>query len=78
MAFHVASTLEKAEAFIKDIHIFGDAWWKIAEFKLNNRNHDEDADSFRFYGNKGRPLKKAPFKRAMKVFEKENPEGYKT
>ena len=79
MLFHVASSLEKAEACIKDVHIFGDAWWLIVAYKLDNPDWDEDAEpgSQRYYGNKGRPLKKSPYARACKVFEKENPKGYK-
>ena len=85
MPSHVASSLEKAEAYIKEIYIFDDAYWKIAEYTVDNPDPDGDclADQsplVRYYGNKGKPLKTitmARLNKAIREFEKENPKGYK-
>lgn len=81
MIFYVASSLEKAEAFIKPISIMGDAWWTIQEFILDNPDHDDGYIGEPFhYGNKGRLIKNFSkrYKSAIKTFEKEYPKGDKT
>lgn len=79
MIFYVASSLEKAEAFIKPISIMGDAWWSIQEFVVDYHDDDDIGES-RYYGNRGRLIKNfhRRYKSAIKAFEKEYPKGDKT
>ena len=80
MVFHVASSLEAAEHFVKSGgEILPIAWWKIAEFTLNNPDWDQDANWSQCYGAKGTKLKNVDsrIRSAVKAFNKENPKGYK-
>jgi len=75
MLFHVATSLEKAEAYMKDVHIEPIAWWQVLEVTTDNADFHKDADEVYFYGNKGRRVKYPPRKRATRAFLKDHPTG---
>lgn len=74
---YVASSLELAEKYIENVHIFNDSWWQIAECPVNEDLFEEGVILTRYYGNKGKKLKYKPDKRALKAFLKSYPKGVK-
>ena len=68
MVFHVASSLEKAEKYLKDIFIENTSWWKVIEMEVDRDESFSEDGLFYFYGNRGKKLKKMPYKRALKNF----------
>lgn len=65
--FHTASSLEKAEKYMEDIHIEENTWWKVVEMVVDSIDDFLKDGPFHFYGNKGKKLKKSPYKRVLKA-----------
>ncbi len=67
MADHLASTLARAEQYIKKVWAADFSWWKIQEFWVDRAVEGLD---FFFYDHKGKPIKLPPYKRAKANFRK--------
>ncbi len=71
MVCHVASSLKKAEEYLKNIHMDTHSWWKVVEMITDNTDFHEDAISTNYYTNKGKSLKnvRAKIRRAFKYYD---------
>ncbi|HQR42179.1 MAG TPA: hypothetical protein PLX97_05830 [Gemmatales bacterium] len=76
LQFHVSSTLKKAEAYMRRLYMAPYSWWQVHSYVIDN-DHEKDWDDeqVHFYNNRGKSLKKAPHKQAMRAFEKANAAG---
>src|SRR5436305_546467 len=59
MAFHVSSTLSKAERYMRGCNMSSYSWWKVQQFGVNENN---DEGQVHYYTHKGLPIESPPFK----------------
>jgi hypothetical protein len=62
MVFHVASTLGRAERYVREHHGMPYSWWKLQSFYPDVARDDPKT---RIYTHLGRPAKDPPWKWAM-------------
>jgi hypothetical protein len=67
VVFHVASSLEKARAFIKAISVDPYSWWEIQEQTVDSLG---DPKHIGWYGRRGGKLKRKPFDKSVLAFKK--------
>jgi len=75
MTFHVSSSLKKAESYIEMMMVQPYSWWAVAPFNLDSEDYfDEGDDEIYYYNHKGKKVKNAPIKQAIKAYRKsDNP-----
>ncbi|WP_337174498.1 hypothetical protein [Paludisphaera sp.] len=67
--FHVASSLEKAEAYIRSHWVESHSWWQVHPHVVDSDESDE-GDEVHYYSHRGTRLKAAPIKRAVAAYQK--------
>jgi hypothetical protein len=67
--FHVASTLEKAEGYIRKRWVESHSWWQVHPHVVDTDEFDE-GDEVHYYSHRGTRLKAAPIRRAVGAFQK--------
>jgi hypothetical protein len=78
--FHVSSSLNKAETYIRGLGVDSHSWWQVHPHVVDTAEVDEGAEVY-FYSHRGTPLKAAPTTRAIRAFRKHAdryPEFYAT
>lgn len=72
LQFRVASSLKKAEVFIRGVHVDAYSWWQIHPHIIDADRKDwlDEGETHFFYSHRGTPLKAAPFKRARTAWLK--------
>jgi hypothetical protein len=75
MPFHICSSLRRAEEYIRSLSMSDYSWWYLAEFSIDDPDHDKFARSIRVYNHLGKQINKTPLNRAVKAFLKAWPKG---
>lgn len=75
--FHVASSLKKAEAYFRVMHVASYSWWQVHPHVIDHdTKHDgREGEEIYYYSYRGTRLKKAPFKQTRAAFEREKKSG---
>lgn len=71
MQFHVSSSRRKAEEFIRKGSVDSWSWWQIHPHVVDDDDWWHEGAEVYYYSYRGRPLLYAPFRQAMKAYEKE-------
>lgn len=75
LAWHVSSSLRKAEKYICSTIVSPTSWWEIREFQTDCPDRDNDdksqLETVRYYSHKGARIACAPWNRAVKAFKLE-------
>ena len=69
MQFHVSSSLEKAEDYIRKCWVESHSWWQVHPHVVDSEDFDE-GDEANYYSHRGTRLKAAPIKRAVAAYRK--------
>jgi hypothetical protein len=67
VVFHVASSIDKALAYIKEVHVDPYSWWEVQEQVVDSM---DDPKHIGWYGRRGGKLKRQPFAKSVEVFKK--------
>jgi hypothetical protein len=67
IVFHVASSFEKALAYIKKGSVDPYSWWEVQELTVDSMNTPKHIG---WYGRRGGKLKRQPFAKAVQLFQK--------
>jgi hypothetical protein len=76
--FHVSSSLEKAEEYIRSHHTAAHSWWQVHPHVVDTADFDE-GDEVYYYSHRWVRLRAAPTSRAFAAFRKHvarHPEWY--
>jgi hypothetical protein len=70
--FHVASSLKKAEKYVRSSWVEAHSWWQVHPHVLDAEGEElsTEGDQVYYYSHRGSKLKSAPMKRAAKAFRK--------
>ncbi len=70
--FHVASSLKKAEKYIRSHGVEAHSWWQVHPHVLDLEGEAtlSEGEEAYYYSNRGTQLKSAPTKRAAQAFQK--------
>ncbi len=66
LQFHVASTLKKAEIYVKKARVMPYSWWQVHPYVIDEY---ADCEEVYYYSYRGKPLKKAPWIQARRAFD---------
>ncbi len=72
MQFHVSSSLDKAEVYIRRVKVDAYSWWQVHPYEVDFARFaefDEGAEVY-YYSHRGTRLRAAPMKRAISAFRK--------
>jgi hypothetical protein len=73
LQFHVASSLKKAEAYFKIVHVDPHSWWQVHPHVIDHNPKDGwEGEEFYYYSYRGKRLKEPPHQQARKAWEKEH------
>ena len=78
--FHVASSLEKAESYMRRSHVAAYSWWQVHPHVVDSDDAFEGEEVFD-YNHRGVRLRAAPTRRSIAAFRKHaarHPEQYPT
>lgn len=67
--FHVSSSLDKAEEYIRKVWAEPHSWWQVHPHVVDTAEFPEN-DEVHHYSHRGTRLKAAPIKRALAAFRK--------
>ena len=67
--FHVSSSLEKAEEYIRKCWVDPYSWWQVHPHVVDSLEFPE-GDEVHYYSHRGTRLKTAPIKRAVAAYRK--------
>lgn len=67
--FHVSSTLEKAEAYIRGTRTDAHSWWQVHPHDIDPDNLGEGGE-VHYYSHRGARLRAAPTRRSISAFQK--------
>ncbi|MHC5540204.1 hypothetical protein ACYOEI_18450 [Singulisphaera rosea] len=76
--FHVSSSLEKAEEYMRRHFVSSYSWWQIHPHVVDTTNYDEGREAY-YYSHRVTRLKSPPMKRAIAAYRKyaaQHPEWY--
>ncbi|MDG3007847.1 hypothetical protein [Paludisphaera mucosa] len=76
--FHVSSSLEKAEEYVRGVCVDAHSWWQVHPHVVDAADLPEGAE-VHFYSHRGSRLKAAPMRRAIAAFGRHaarHPESY--
>ncbi len=65
--FHVSSSLEKAEEYIRSSNVAAHSWWQVHPHVLDSTDPDE-GDKVHHYSHQGAPLTAAPTPQAIAAY----------
>ncbi len=68
--FHVSSSLEKAEEYIRDVHVDSHSWWQVHPHVVDDPEFVGEGEEVYYYSHRGTPLKSAPITRAIAAYRK--------
>lgn len=72
LQFHVSSSLKKAEAYFKVMRINDYSWWQVHPHVVDHNPRESwEGEEVYYYSYRGKRLRQAPHKQAMKAWEKE-------
>lgn len=77
LQFHVASSLNKAEAYFRVMHVAPYSWWQVHPHVVDHDFVKDgwEGDEVHYYSYRGTKLKKAPFNQTKAAFEREKKRG---
>lgn len=67
--FHVSSSLEKAEEYLRGSRVSSHSWWQIHPHVVDSADSDE-GEEVHYYSHRGARLKAAPTKRSIAAYRK--------
>ena len=67
--FHVASTLVRAEKYIRGAGVSSHSWWQVHPHVVDGDDPDEGDDVY-YFSHRGTPLKSAPHARTLAAFRR--------
>jgi hypothetical protein len=67
--FHVSSSLDKAEEYIRRAGVAAYSWWQVHPHEVDTADLGE-GDEVHYYSHRGARLKAAPTKRAITAYRK--------
>ena len=67
--FHVASSLGKAEEYVRRSHVASYSWWQVHPHVVDTADVDEGEEVY-YYSHRGTRLKMAPTKRSIAAFRR--------
>ena len=67
LQFHVSSSLNKAEQYIRNLDVDSHSWWQVHPHEVDSDDFD-DGEKVYYYSYRGTPLKAAPKSRAVAAF----------
>ncbi|WP_165235926.1 hypothetical protein [Aquisphaera insulae] len=67
--FHVSSSLEKAEEYIRSRHVSSHSWWQVHLHVVDFAGL-EDGDEVHYYSHRGARLKRAPTTRSIATYRR--------
>ena len=76
--FHVSSSLEKAEEYMRSHYVASHSWWQVHPHAIDSTDFGE-GDEVYYYSHRSTRLKVAPIKRSITAFLKyaaRHPEWY--
>lgn len=76
--FHVSSSLERAEQYIRGTRTASHSWWQVHPHVVDSADFDE-SDEVHYYSHRGARLTAAPTTRAIAAFRRHvarHPEWY--
>ena len=69
--FHVSSSLRKAEKYISESGVMPCSWWQVHPYVVDyNDFWDDGKPEVHYYSHTGKPLRVAPFKRALAAYRR--------
>ncbi len=69
MQFHVSSSLDKAEVYIRSGWVASYSWWQVHPYEVDFAEFDEGAEVY-YYSHRGTRLRAAPTTRSIAAFRK--------
>ncbi|MFT3881190.1 MAG: hypothetical protein QM703_16190 [Gemmatales bacterium] len=76
MQFHIASSLKKAETYIKKSGVMSYSWWQVHPHRIDHDGKDgEEGVEVYYYSHTGRQLKSAPQKQALAAYQRAKKRG---
>ena len=66
--FHVSSSLQMAEEYVRGVWVYPFSWWQVYPYILDDDDTGTEGETVFYYSHKGTPLRAAPLKRAEKAF----------
>lgn len=73
LQFHVASSLNKAEKYIRKRSVMPYSWWQVHPYVIDDDR--EEGIEVHYYSYRGTKLTKAPHQQAKKAFERAKKKG---
>jgi hypothetical protein len=72
LQFHVSSSLQKAEEYVRGRGVDAHSWWQVHPHVLDAKGDDEstEGNEVYYYSHRGTRLRSAPMRRAGKAFQK--------
>lgn len=67
--FHVSSSRDKAEEYIRDARMNSHSWWQVHPHVVDTSAFEEGEEVY-YYSHRGARLQSAPFRRAMAAFRR--------
>ena len=67
--FHVSSSLGKAEAYVRGVHVDAHSWWQVHPHMVDTADSPEGEEVY-FYSHRGTRLRAAPTGRAVAAFRR--------
>src|SRR5687768_11444766 len=68
--FHVSSSLEKAEEYIRSSGVDAHSWWQVHPHEVDSADWLAEGEEVYYYSHRGTRLKTAPTKRTIAAFRK--------
>lgn len=66
---HVSSSLEKAEEYLRVMHVDAHSWWQVHPHTIDSTDFPERYEVY-FYSHRGTRLRAAPWRRAVAAYRK--------
>jgi hypothetical protein len=67
---HVASSLENAIGYIKELHVDPYSWWEIIQYPIDTTDWLNWPKSLGYYGRRAGKLKAAPIQKAIAIYKR--------
>jgi hypothetical protein len=77
MQFHVSSSRRKAEEYVRGIWVSPYSWWQVHPYVVDDVNWLYEGEEVYYYSHRGKPLRTAPSKQAMRAWVREQDRGTK-
>ncbi len=71
--FHVASSRKKAEEHMRQSWVEPYSWWQVHPYVVDFEDCLHEGEEVYYYSHRGKPLRSAPCKQAIKAYERKRP-----